>query len=79
LHIKCPRTHNKVRRKQKKLKINDGQATDPGGMAASPPAPPSALKPEIGPDGLARDSPVVAYTEKVRIPRAPSLSPQTGS
>ncbi|OEL15564.1 hypothetical protein BAE44_0023417 [Dichanthelium oligosanthes] len=28
-------------------------------------APPPALKPEIGPDGLARDSPVIAYTEKV--------------
>jgi hypothetical protein len=24
-----------------------------------------ALTPEIGPDGLARDSPVIAYTEKV--------------
>ncbi|CAN6283508.1 unnamed protein product [Urochloa humidicola] len=34
-------------------------------MAAPPTAPPSALKPEIGPDGLARDSPVIAYTEKV--------------
>ncbi|CAN6305467.1 unnamed protein product [Urochloa humidicola] len=34
-------------------------------MAAPPAAPPSALKPEIGPDGLARDSHVIAYTEKV--------------
>ncbi|CAL4941362.1 unnamed protein product [Urochloa decumbens] len=34
-------------------------------MAAPPTAPPSALMPEIGPDGLARDSPVIAYTEKV--------------
>ncbi|CAL4916255.1 unnamed protein product [Urochloa decumbens] len=34
-------------------------------MAAPPTAPPSALKPEIGPDGLAQDSPVIAYTEKV--------------
>ncbi|KAG2538692.1 hypothetical protein PVAP13_9NG398700 [Panicum virgatum] len=34
-------------------------------MAAPPPAPPPTLKPEIGPDGLARDSPVIAYTEKV--------------
>ncbi|KAF8720471.1 hypothetical protein HU200_023716 [Digitaria exilis] len=34
-------------------------------MTAPPPAPPSALRPEIGPDGLARDSPVIAYTEKV--------------
>uniref|UniRef100_A0ACD5TPA8 Uncharacterized protein n=1 Tax=Avena sativa TaxID=4498 RepID=A0ACD5TPA8_AVESA len=33
-------------------------------MAAIPPPPPS-LEPEIGPDGLARDSPVLAYTEKV--------------
>ncbi|KAM3401704.1 hypothetical protein ACQJBY_006020 [Aegilops geniculata] len=33
-------------------------------MAALPPPPPS-LEPEIGPDGLARDSPVLAYTEKV--------------
>lgn len=33
-------------------------------MAAPPPPPPS-LEPEIGPDGLARDSPVLAYTEKV--------------
>ncbi|CAM0151828.1 unnamed protein product [Urochloa decumbens] len=28
-------------------------------MAAPPTAPPSALKPEIGPDGLAQDSPVI--------------------
>lgn len=34
-------------------------------MAAPPPPPPPALKPEIGPDGLARDSPIIAYTEKV--------------
>ncbi|KAG2549805.1 uncharacterized protein LOC120651345 isoform X3 [Panicum virgatum] len=34
-------------------------------MAAPPPAPPPTLKPEIGADGLARDSPVIAYTEKV--------------
>lgn len=34
-------------------------------MAAPPPPYPAALKPEIGPDGLARDSPVIAYTEKV--------------
>ncbi|XP_051190292.1 uncharacterized protein [Lolium perenne] len=33
-------------------------------MAATPPPSPS-LAPEIGPDGLARDSPVLAYTEKV--------------
>ncbi|CAM0957107.1 unnamed protein product [Alopecurus aequalis] len=31
-------------------------------MAATPPP---SLEPEIGPDGLARDSPVLAYTEKV--------------
>jgi len=43
-------------------------------MAAPPPSYPAALKPEIGPDGLARDSPVIAYTEKVRIP-AHSLAP----
>jgi len=34
-------------------------------MAAPPPSYPAALKPEIGPDGLARDSPVIAYTEMV--------------
>ncbi|KAJ1257302.1 hypothetical protein BS78_K109700 [Paspalum vaginatum] len=34
-------------------------------MAAPPPSPPPALKPEIGPDGLALESPVIAYTEKV--------------
>ncbi|TVU31250.1 hypothetical protein EJB05_22931 [Eragrostis curvula] len=34
-------------------------------MAAPPPVPPPAWKPEIGPDGIARDSPVIAYTEKV--------------
>ncbi|XP_062200968.1 uncharacterized protein LOC133903566 [Phragmites australis] len=34
-------------------------------MAAQPPAPPPDLKLEIGPDGLARESPVIAYTEKV--------------
>ncbi|XP_006662240.1 uncharacterized protein LOC102705752 [Oryza brachyantha] len=33
-------------------------------MAAPPPLPPS-LEPEIGPDGLARENPVIAYTEKV--------------
>jgi hypothetical protein len=44
-------------------------------MAAPPPSYPAALKPEIGPDGLARDSPVIAYTEKVRIPAHPSLPP----
>ncbi|CAN1265064.1 hypothetical protein LINPERPRIM_LOCUS12138 [Linum perenne] len=31
-------------------------------MASNP-----SLKPEIGPDGLARESPVIAYTERVRI------------
>lgn len=35
-------------------------------MAAPQPPPPPALKPEIGPDGIARDAPVIAYTEKVR-------------
>ena len=40
-------------------------------MAAPPPSYPAALMPEIGPDGLARDSPVIAYTEKVRIPAHP--------
>ncbi|RLN41543.1 uncharacterized protein C2845_PM01G44780 [Panicum miliaceum] len=34
-------------------------------MAAPPPASPPTLKPEIGPDGLAQDSPLIAYTEKV--------------
>ncbi|GJN38427.1 hypothetical protein PR202_gb27464 [Eleusine coracana subsp. coracana] len=34
-------------------------------MAAPPPVPPPVWKPEIGPDGIARDSPVIAYTEKV--------------
>lgn len=33
--------------------------------APPPPSYPAALKPEIGPDGLARDSPVIAYTEKI--------------
>ncbi|WOL16752.1 hypothetical protein Cni_G25540 [Canna indica] len=37
-------------------------------MASSPPpsgAPPASWKPEIGPDGIARESPIIAYTEKV--------------
>ena len=48
-------------------------------MAAPPPAPPPTLKPEIGADGLARDSPVIAYTEKVGIPQAPLSSSPTRS
>ncbi|KAL6607221.1 hypothetical protein ACP70R_032937 [Stipagrostis hirtigluma subsp. patula] len=34
-------------------------------MAAPPPAPPPDFKLDIGPDGIARESPVIAYTEKV--------------
>lgn len=34
-------------------------------MAAPPP--PQSLVPEIGPDGIARENPVIAYTERVRL------------
>ncbi|URD79276.1 hypothetical protein MUK42_05411 [Musa troglodytarum] len=37
-------------------------------MASPPPPPPTSLPsllPEIGPDGIARESPVIAYTEKI--------------
>jgi len=56
------------RNKAKKFKRVHRRSSE---MAAPPPSYPAALKPEIGPDGLARDSPVIAYTEKVRIPAHP--------
>ncbi|CAD5197059.1 unnamed protein product, partial [Musa acuminata subsp. malaccensis] len=37
-------------------------------MASPPPLPPTShpsLLPEIGPDGIARESPIIAYTEKI--------------
>ncbi|CAL9782704.1 unnamed protein product [Musa acuminata subsp. burmannicoides] len=37
-------------------------------MASPPPPPPTShpsLLPEIGPDGIARESPIIAYTEKI--------------
>ena len=38
-------------------------------MASNP-----SLRPEIGPDGLAREAPVIAYTEKVSLSLSLSLS-----
>jgi hypothetical protein len=54
----------RTEKRQENPKIQLFKETGSGEMAATPPPSPS-LAPEIGPDGLARDSPVLAYTEKV--------------
>jgi hypothetical protein len=56
------RRKRKIKRKKNKRKERNDREERSGEMAAPPPP---AMEPEIGPDGLARENPVIAYTEKV--------------
>lgn len=62
-HYAAEKTKKKNKTKKNKIKERNDKEERSGEMAAPPPP---ALEPEIGPDGLARENPVIAYTEKVR-------------